>query len=98
MSNEVIHFELVQIGRSQQFPLMFSSIVYGQALHSDRYIFSFHLYKSPRNPYDIPLWSADTIESIDQTKSANHIHLIAHTDGKMHLANAQFHVYFSATF
>ena len=79
MSNEEVYFQPIPIKSDKQFPLEFSFVPPDASLPPAEYIFQFHIYKVPRNAYDLPLWSADAIESINTEEKTNII-FYAHAD------------------
>lgn len=72
-SNEEIFWGNVDFKAGMQFPLRFITAIDHGTFLNGTYILQLHIYKRPRDLYDIPLWSADSKDQLSWTTQANWI-------------------------
>jgi hypothetical protein len=81
-SNEEIFWEHLDFEIGAQFPLNFVTAIDISNTVPDLYILQLHIYEIPRKNYDLPLWSADSVDYLIKPTVPNFVVFRAHSDRK----------------
>ncbi len=65
-----------------QFPLNFTVVILNTQFPDDNYISQLQIYKLPRDSYDLPLWTAESIDYLKRADVPNSIVFRAYNDCK----------------
>jgi hypothetical protein len=57
-------------------------VITNEQFPSGRYITQLQIFKTPRVDYDLPLWTAESIDKLEQSSEHNTIILRAYNDSK----------------
>lgn len=81
-SNEEVYWNEVFFNTNEQFPLKFSVVIYNYEIIAGNHTLQLHIYKLPRNNFDLPLWSADQRAYLTPNDKPILVPFMAHSTSK----------------
>ena len=81
-SNEEIFYTNVQFSQRAQFPLRFTVVITNDIFPSGTYLSQLQIFKVPRQYFDLPLWTAESMDYIVRSSQPNPITFRAYNDSK----------------